>query len=375
MKNEISSLELYYLMKELKVLEGSKIDRIYHPKTNPKELTIVCHISGQGKSILKIILPSMILLDDIKDSADTSTGFGMMLRKYIEGFRITSMTQKDFERVVTLEIDGKGGTERYYLIFELFSKGNMIFCDDSMKILNVSEEQVWKGRIIKRGEKYLYPISKINILNIGEKEFIETLKASDKESLVKALAITFNLGGRYSEEICVMSDIDKNAKTNKLDDAQCAKIYKNTKLLLNEEPSANLFEGEIFPFILSSMISKQIKRYGNFNDAIRENYDTIKHTESKKDLNKNLDKIQKIIDDQLKVLKECEQEYSENQAKGELIYEKYQEVDNIIKTVKEARKKQSWKAIKQKLDENPQMKRIIKDIDEKNNSIIIEIGK
>jgi predicted ribosome quality control (RQC) complex YloA/Tae2 family protein len=375
MKNEISSLELYYLMKEFKIIEGSKIDRVYHPKNSPKELTIVCHITGQGKSILKVVLPSIILLDDTKDSSDTQTGFGMMLRKYIEGFRIVSIAQRDFERVITINIEGKGGTERYTLIVELFSKGNVIFCDNELKILNTLEEQVWKDRTIKRGEKYVYPKSKINILKIGEKEFAESLKMSDKESLVKSLAITFNLGGKYSEELCAMSGIDKNVKANSLKDEQCSKIYKNLILLLHEEISANSCDGEIFPFILESMKAKEKKTYESFNDAIRENYNMVKHTESKKDLNKNIEKIQKIIDEQLKLYEECEQEYSENQAKGELIYEKYQEIEKIIESVKEARKKYSWKAIKQKLDENPEMKKIIKDIDEKNNSVIIEIEK
>jgi len=377
MKNEISSLELYYLIKELKSLEGSKIDRIYHQKNTQKEMTISCHVTSQGKTLLKIMLPGIILLDDSKDASDTPTGFGMMLRKYLEGSRIKSIEQKDFERVITITIDVKNGSEilQYYLIVELFSKGNIIFCDDKLKILNIIEEQTWKDRTLKRGEIYLYPKSKINTLKIGEEEFIEQLKSSDKESLVKALAITFNLGGIYAEELCLDSKIEKDIKTKTLKDSEYHELYKNIILLLHEETEANSVEGNIFPFILESFKDKELKKYVSFSEAIRENYDIIKHIESKKGINKNVEKIQNTIDEQSKLLAECEEGYKENQAKGELLYEKYQEISDILKIIKEARTKYSWNAIKEKLNDNPTFKKIIKEIDEKNNSIIIEIEK
>jgi predicted ribosome quality control (RQC) complex YloA/Tae2 family protein len=377
MKNEISSLELYYLIKELKVLEGSKIDRIYHQKNTPKEMTISCHVTNQGKALLKMLLPGIILLDDTKDTADSPTGFGMMLRKYLEGSRIKNIEQKDFERVITITLETRTGTEitPYYLIIELFSKGNIIFCDDKLQILNIVEEQTWKDRTLKRKETYIYPKAKINTLKLGEQEFSEQLKSSDKESLVKSLAIIFNLGGAYAEELCKNSKIEKDRQIKTLTEKEYSTLYKNLILLLHEETAANAVEGNIFPFILESFKDKDIKKYPSFSEAIRENYDVIKHIESKKGINKNVEKTQNIIDEQMKLLTESEEGYKENQLKGETIYEKYQEISEILRTVKEARTKYSWNAIKQKLNDNPEFKKIVKDIDEKNNSIIIEIEK
>jgi len=377
MKNEISSLELYYLIRELKVLEGSKIDRIYHQKNNPKEMTICCHVTSQGKSFLKMLLPGIIFIDDAKDAADSPTGFGMMLRKYLEGARIKTIEQKDFERVITIILEAKIDSElvKFYLIIELFSKGNIIFCDDKLKILNIVEEQTWKDRTLKRQETYVYPKSRINTLQITEDDFMEQLKSSDKESLVKALAITFNLGGIYAEELCLDAGIEKDRKTKSLTDKDYKSLYKNLTLLLHEETDANSSDDNIFPFVLESFKSRETKKYVSFSEAIRENYDSIKHIESKKNVNKNVEKIQNIINEQLKVLAESEQGYQENQAKGEIIYEKYQEISEILKTIKEARTKYSWSVIRQKLNDNPEFKKIVKDIDEKNNSIIIEIEK
>jgi len=375
MKNEISSLELHYLVKELKVIEGSKIDRIYHSKENPKELIISCHISGQGKILFRILLPSIIFLDDTKDSAGTPTGFGMMLRKYLEGGRIRKIEQKDFERVIIINIESKIETKiaNYHLIIELFSKGNIIFCDDEFKILNIVEEQKWKDRILERKEKYIYPKSTSNILTTKEDEFIDKLKSSNKESVVKALAITFNLGGTYAEEACYISNIDKNEAIKTISESKYSKLYTNVISLLNKEPKANAGFDSIFPFILESHKTEEKKEYISFSDAIRENYDKLIHIESKKGTNKEIEKIQNTLLEQIKLLEECEEEYKNNQRKGELIYEKYQEIDNILKIIKEARKKHSWSTIKQKLTENPVYQKTLKDIDEKTNSIIIEL--
>lgn len=375
MKNEISSLELYYLIKELKVVEGSKIDRIYNSKENPKELIISCHISGKGKTLLRILLPSIIFLDDTKDSAGTPTGLSMMLRKYLEGGRIRSIEQKDFERVVIISIETKAESEivNYYLIAELFSKGNIIFCDDKFKILNIVEEQKWKDRILQRQEIYKYPKSSSNILTIQESEFIEQLKASNKESLVKALAITFNLGGTFAEEVCYTGNIAKDETIKTLSEKKYKELYKDIILLLHKEPEANATTNDIFPFILESQKNSEQKKYPTFSDAIRENYDKLMHIESKKGTNKEIEKIQNTIAEQEKLLAECIEGYAENQRKGELIYEKYQDIDNILKVVKEARKKYSWKDIAKKLNENPKFKKTLKDIDEKTNSIIIDV--
>ncbi len=375
MKNEISSLELHYLIKELKVVEGSKIDRIYNSKENAKELIISCHISGKGKTLLRILLPSIIFLDYTKDAAGTPTGFGMMMRKYLEGGRIRNIEQKDFERVINIDIENKLDSQvvNYHLIIELFSKGNIIFCDDKLKILNIVEEQKWKDRILKRQETYIYPKSSSNILTIPEDEFAEKLKSSNKESIVKALAITFNLGGTYAEEACFISGIEKNSTVKVVDEKKYSQLYKNVKLLLNQEPKANIVVDTIFPFILKSHENEEKREYASFSDAILENYDKLIHIESKKDSNKEVEKIQNIIAEQMQLLKECEEGYTENQRKGEVIYEKYQEIDAILKVVKEARLKHSWNTIKQKLNENPKFKKTLKDIDEKTNSIIIEL--
>ena len=134
MVKELSSLDLYYLIQELKVIENSKVDRIYHSKDTQEELMIILHVSGKGKHVLRILLPSMIFIEDTKQDQGIATGFCMMLRKYLEGSLLKSIDQKDFERI--LELRFKIKDKEFLLIIELFSKGNIIFCDSEGKTGN-----------------------------------------------------------------------------------------------------------------------------------------------------------------------------------------------------------------------------------------------
>ena len=63
---------------------------------------------------------------------------------------------------------------------------------------------------------------------------------------------------------------------------------------------------------------------------------------------------------------ECEGKHLENQEKAEYIYNKYQKVDELLKRIRELRKKHSWKEIKEMVPE-------IKEVDEKNHRIMVDL--
>ncbi len=363
MVKELSSMDLYYLTKELKQLENSKVDRIYHTKENPEELLVIVHVTGKGKHIIRIILPSLVVMDYSKEEQGIATGLCMMLRKYLEGSILTSLEQISFERVLTLTFQRK--EEKYYLIAELFSKGNIIFCDSKLQILNTLREEHWKDREIKRKQMYQQPISN-DVLKISEEELKNIIKNSKRTSLVKVLAMDLGLGGVYAEELCATTGIDKESK-----DTNEKKIIDGIKKMLNKDIKANSAEGKIFPFELQT--KKSEKYYDSFNEAILKNIE-FKDVQ-KEQYDKQREKIESIIMQQTKILQETEEEIIENQKKAESIYEKYKELDEILKVIKDAKKKYGWKEVKKRIKEDEKFSKIIKDINEKDNTITIELDE
>ena len=63
MKTELSSLDLYFLIKEFQLLVNAKIDKIFQ-KNNLLQFQI--HIPNKGKKHLTIKLPSLIYLSNTK---------------------------------------------------------------------------------------------------------------------------------------------------------------------------------------------------------------------------------------------------------------------------------------------------------------------
>jgi predicted ribosome quality control (RQC) complex YloA/Tae2 family protein len=373
MKSELSSLDLYYLSKELSELENSKTDRIYHSKEESSKLILTFHVTGKGKHYLTVKLPALAYIGHEKDAQGTPTGLCMMLRKYLEGSMLRTIAQKDFERVIELVFERKndGKTEKYRLIIELFSKGNIIFCDADYKILNLYDAQTWKDRTLQRNETYKFPQSKHgNVTELDEDAFTEIIKKSDRESLVKALAMEFSLGGVYAEELCMNADVDKTTPLKKI--ADYGPLYKSFKKLFKRQMKPNVNSFGIFPFELDLHKNTDKKYYERFTQAIADNL-TISNEKETKEFNKQIDKLKNILQEQEDSLVQCEKDYEDNQATAELIYKKYQLIDEILNILKQARKKYSWKEIKEKIKSDKKYGQIITNINEKDSEITIEI--
>lgn len=365
MKIELSSLDLYFLMPELKVLEGSRVDRIYHSKENKSELIISTYVSNVGKKILRIIIPRIIFIDDSKENAGTPTGLCMILRKYLEGSRIRKIEQKEIERIITITFENKG--INYTLIIELFNKGNIIFLDNQNKILNLLEFQHWQDRELKVGITYTFPKSSINPLKLSKKDFLEKIKNSDKDSIVKTLAIDLSIGGKYAESILDFSKIDKKTVMKK--DSEIESLYEKFIEFIQKKSKPTIFQGKIYPF---KMVD-EAEEFNTISEILTKYYNISVNSQKETESRKFADKIIKIIEEQEKKLKEFNSETEENQKIGEEIYSKYSEIKEILEIIKSARKKYGQKEILEKIKNDPKYNKIILSIE--NNTLTIDSSK
>ena len=226
-KKAISSLELAALVNELQFLVQGKISQIYHQEK--KEMLLQLHARGRGKELLKIISGKWLCLTGMKLVPLRPSGFCMQLRKYINNAVIKDIYQKDAERIVVFELEKE---KRYSLIVELFSKGNVILTDEMSTIITSLERQIWKDRVVKPGEKYVFPKSEVNWKKITEKELATILKKSEKKNLAVSLATEVGLGGLYAEEVCRKNEIDKNKIPQDITEKEAKEIINTSKEFL-----------------------------------------------------------------------------------------------------------------------------------------------
>ena len=372
LKAQTSSIELYYLVKEFDILVDAKVDQIY--QLDKMDYIFQFHKTGVGKLRLRISPPGFTYLTQYKPEVQTPRGFCMTLRKQLANSRLRSIRQLAFERIIELEFETKD--EKKYLYIELFGKGNIVFCKEDLTIIQAVVMQKWKDRTIRPGVKYEYPKREYNLLELPKQQLKELLALSNK-TIVKVLALELGLGGLYAEEVLALAGVDKNRI--KLNDQEITSLNNQLQELKSREiKPAIIFKQDevvkdIVAFELQSYRDFKIKQAESYNSAFdqvltqEEKESEMMETSSKYE--DKLNKVRKMIEMQEKSVQKLKKTELESSAAGELLYNNYQVVDEILAEIKKAREKYSWKEIKEKLKGH----KIIKDIREKEGKIVLEL--
>lgn len=178
-------------------LTGGKIEKIYQPESDE----IIMHIHSNRDNYKLYISSnssfSRIHLITSKDSnPQTPMGFCMLLRKHLQGGRITSISQKESERIVEILIDTineLGFSQNKKLIVEIMGKHSNIIVVDvaSNKIIDSIKRvsfDINRYRQLLPGQLYVYPPSqdKISYYEITE-DFISAFVKNSDNNLSKTL--------------------------------------------------------------------------------------------------------------------------------------------------------------------------------------------
>ncbi|RLF57565.1 MAG: fibronectin-binding domain-containing protein, partial [Thermoplasmata archaeon] len=320
MKVEMSSFDVLAIVKELQSVVGARVGKIY--QVSPHELKIQLNIKNFGNAFLVVEAGRRIHLTEYpKPSPTKPSNFAMSLRKHISGGIIKKIRQINFDRVVELEIEKKN--EKYYLICELFGKGNIILTDKNYHILSVMIPRKYKHRELLIRSKYEYPPQKVNPLEVDEKQLKEILKKSTGD-IVRTLAVLLGLGGTYAEEVCLRAKIEKNKK--ELDKEEIKKIIDAIKEINSEIGTKNLiiFDDEnavdATPIFLELYKNKKFLEFDSFNRALDEYYTKyelkkIQEVE-KKEFERKIKKIKERLKIQAKTYREFKRKSEKNKKIG-----------------------------------------------------------
>ncbi len=353
----MSFLEIAALVEELKEkLIGSRVRKIYHPKE--KELTLRFYKSE--KMNLRVLIPRYLSITEYKKENPTQPShFCMFLRKYLTNAELIDIKQPEMERIIEFKFEKNN--DIYFLIFELFSKGNIIICDKNREILIPLKVQKWKDRHIKPHEIYKFPPKRFDITEINTSNLKRIIKNSRREEIVKILAVDVGLGGVYAEEICKISEIDKNKKIEEISENQLSIIIKNIFELIEkpnnlEELNPNVvFENDklldVQPFELK-IYSKHKKEYfDDYNKAL--DYFFVQYMEKQKssrkedEIKKELVKQQEILKQHKKYLEELKSKSETYKKQGDFIYQNLGKIKDIFRNIKKAKNEgKDWKEIK-----------------------------
>jgi predicted ribosome quality control (RQC) complex YloA/Tae2 family protein len=334
---------------ELKnTLLGGRVNKIAQPEKDELLITIKGPDRGSYKLFLSAGagMPLIYLTEKTKASPLTAPNFCMLLRKHLNNSKILDISQPGLERIVSIKLehmDELGDLKIKYLIIELMGKhSNIIFCDDTMTIIDSIKrvnQFMSSIREVLPGREYFIPetTKKLDPLNINYSLFLSNILAMP-QPIGKAIykGIT-GISPLIANEICYRASIDAGESTSILNEDTGFHLYRNFDRLIqnvkDNEFSPHIIIGERGPVEFSSIPLKSYLKTGyeikNFStaSAMLESYYARKNAASRMhqksaDLRKlvanAIERSSKKYDLQLKQLEDTEKK-DKYKVYGELI--------------------------------------------------------
>lgn len=230
---ELSGIELYYLVNKIspKVSSGYYVSDISSITKN--SILLKLHHPAEP-NIMLMVSTKGIWFTNKKYRQVEENQFVKVLSREIERAKISSVSQPGSERIFFLYFVNRANKVRK-LIVEIFGKGNIILCDESMEILWILNPIEVRHRTLRTGSEYVLPPKRgEDVLQIS----LESMKKNaslqpNNTEVVRWLGNCTSLPRKYLEEILLQSAI--NAKyANLLSDNDIEIIYEKTKEITNK---------------------------------------------------------------------------------------------------------------------------------------------
>lgn len=374
----LSSVDLFFLAKELQALVDERIDSFY---CDDKCFVMKVYLRRKGNLFFHFFLPSSLTLSEKKHiQSSGKSSFVGALRKYLSNAYITSVVQVEGERILILRVQRKVEDEikDYYLVFELFAKGNILLCDKDMMITHTFATQHFRDRTLKTHQKYEIPKNSSPSLTSVSKEELQIFLSHSPEKLVSALAKGIGLGGTYSELLCSMSKLDKNKLCSELNEQEKTLLFQALESLRNMSLKAcvqrkgNILK-DAFPFLLEG--KEDLEEVESFSKALELLYEQdLKSAQKRKDpYSEKIASLDRRLKKQEELKENILTQSEELQRKGELLYEKYALVEDLLKGMQKLAADKGWGAVHEKIKQTPALSAVVKKLDEKKNLLILDL--
>ena len=286
----IDGITLHALCDELnEKITDSHIKKIAQPEK--EELIITCSKDRTTRRLLISALPSLpvcYLTEENKQNPITAPNFCMLLRKYLNGGKIASVSQVGMERVLKIVIEHLnelGDPAKKSLYVEIMGKhSNIILCDENDRIIDAIKHvpsSMSSVREVLPGRDYFIPRQEghFDLFSLTKEDFYEDI-VKRPLSIRKMIFSAFTgFGPVMAEEICHRLGIDSDASVLSLSKWQQDAFYeellhiKEDLLHKNYHPVVILEpQGqkplEVYPFALGFYGDKESISYDSISEAL-----------------------------------------------------------------------------------------------------------
>jgi predicted ribosome quality control (RQC) complex YloA/Tae2 family protein len=401
-KRELTSVDFAALETELGAYEGAKLDKAYlYADDDLVRLKLRDFDRGRVEFIIElgeVKRAHVVAPDRVPDAPGRPPDFAMMLRNRLSGADLVRVEQFEFDRIIELEFDRADGSTT--IVAELFGDGNVAVVDEYGDVVDSLETVRLKSRTVAPGATYEFPSARFNPLTVDYEGFVARIRDSEAD-LVRTLATQLNFGGLYGEELCSRAGIEYNVDVDEVTDEQLERLYEVVTDLSTQLREGDLDprvyyestgEGEesrrrvdVTPIPLVEYEHLHSEPFDSFNAALDDYFfhvqreSEVEGGEAKRpDFEGEIQKHEHIIRQQEQAIEDFEADAEAEREKAELLYARYDLVDEVLSTVQAARADDvSWDEIRQTFREGADRgiaaAEAVVDVDGSEGTVTLEI--
>ena len=226
-----------------KELEGKRVDKIYMPDKH----TVILHIRSTGgyrKLLISIDpgAPRICFSENTIENPSMPPSFCMLLRKYLAGSRIESVTNPGYERIIEITVskfDELKDRKTYTLTAELMGRfSNLVLINENNRILDSAvhvDFSVSRVREVMPARVYIYPPAQNKLtpdeaLGITDKGELPIMESELSRPIEKALVGSIKgLSPILAAYLTDKADIDDRKTLSMLSPDQKTRLNKVIK--------------------------------------------------------------------------------------------------------------------------------------------------
>jgi len=256
----LSGIELRYLVNDInKKIDGYYVSNIYGIT---KDRLLFKFHHPEKSDVLLMLSTFGIWITKVKIDPIEPNKLLKHLRNNLLRFKLKEVKQIGTERIVYLTLSYF--EKEFVIVVELFGDGNIIICNDEMKILALSHSINVRHRQLRVGSQYVQPpLDNLDILNMTEKDFEPIHSASI--GVAKWIGKTLGLPRKYIEEITRLAKVESKKKGEDVSDEEIKRLFDSATQIVN-----NVVSGKHDPEIVRNdeMYVNPISLGGENNEKI-----------------------------------------------------------------------------------------------------------
>ena len=224
----LAGIELRYLVNDInKRIEGYYVSNIYGIT---KDSLLFKFHHPEKSDILLMLSTFGIWITNVKIEQIEPNKLLKHLRSNILRSKLREIKQIGTERIVYLTLSYF--EKEFVIVVELFGDGNIIICNNEMKILALSHSINVKHRQLRVGSQYIQPpLDSLDVLNMTEKDF-EPIRSAPI-AVAKWIGKTLGLPRKYIEEITRLAKVESKKKGEEITDEETKRLFDSATQIIS----------------------------------------------------------------------------------------------------------------------------------------------